>query len=439
MNNYNSRKKIAPMVFSSVTALYLCTGFPVRAEEFIDGTSYEYTNEASLSFWTDCTTIRNGDSFRASANINIPSSDYTNVIWNKIKQSSLFKDLPQHYVTLKGLNTLSGQLVYTIQLDQPIDTGGISLDKVLSYRLPYGISFSNSKWSQNSENIANGITITFDINWGNILKQTGTDCYLEIFKDSFSELSDLDIRIIVDELCLINKGLELNTQFTVTGKVEKCSIVSNSPLSLEYTKRTENTNGAMEEKKVTDYIQMNEPVNIDLPTASTTIRIGKKTVYSNSNLPSQNKPTIPSQNSGSTNVTSILRLYNPNTGEHLFTSSPAERVELVSNGWKNEYCEWNTPATSDHPIYRVYNPNNGDHHYTTNVAEKDMLVQVGWNYEGIQFYSSTKEEGIPIYRLYNPNATGVGSHHYTSNKEESDVLQDYGWNYEGIAWYGILK
>lgn len=68
-----------------------------------------------------------------------------------------------------------------------------------------------------------------------------------------------------------------------------------------------------------------------------------------------------------------------------------------------------------------------------------MLVQLGWRYEGVHFYSAAKDEGIPVYRVYNPNATGVGSRHYTSSKSECDALASYGWDFEGIAWYGIEK
>ena len=90
--------------------------------------------------------------------------------------------------------------------------------------------------------------------------------------------------------------------------------------------------------------------------------------------------------------------------------------------------------TSDTPVYRLYNPNAGDHHYTTSAAEKDNLVKVGWRYEGIGWYS-TGNEGQPLYRLYNPNAK-AGSHHYTTNAAERDNLKKLGWRDEGIAWYG---
>lgn len=137
-----------------------------------------------------------------------------------------------------------------------------------------------------------------------------------------------------------------------------------------------------------------------------------------------------------TKCATMYRLYNPNSGEHFYTSNVSEKDYLDSIGWNYEGIAWNAPVSSDKPVYRLYNPNAGDHHYTTNAAEKDHLVSVGWNYEGIGWYSSG-EDAQPLYRLYNPNATGAGSHHYTTSAGERDHLKSIGWNDEGIAWYGV--
>ena len=129
------------------------------------------------------------------------------------------------------------------------------------------------------------------------------------------------------------------------------------------------------------------------------------------------------------------RLYNPNSGEHFYTSSQSEISTLVTAGWKNEGVAWKAPETSKTPVYRLYNPNAGDHHYTTSKPEKDSLENAGWKYEGIGWYSDDSK-GVPLHRLYNPNAT-TGSHHYTTSASEKDNLVKAGWKYEGIAWYGM--
>ncbi|MBQ9278361.1 MAG: hypothetical protein IJ224_06975 [Lachnospiraceae bacterium] len=135
-----------------------------------------------------------------------------------------------------------------------------------------------------------------------------------------------------------------------------------------------------------------------------------------------------------TTYVSMYRLYNPNSGEHFYTSNASERDNIVKAGWRYEGIAWNAPKTSDTPVYRLYNPNAGDHHYTTSEKEKDNLVKVGWKYEGIGWYSTAKD-GKPLYRLYNPNAK-AGSHHYTTSAAERDNLKKLGWRDEGIAWYG---
>lgn len=131
----------------------------------------------------------------------------------------------------------------------------------------------------------------------------------------------------------------------------------------------------------------------------------------------------------------MYRMYNPNSGEHLYTAAASERRTLIKVGWRYEGCAWYAPITSDTPVYRLYNPYSGDHHYTANVDEKDFLASIGWNYEGIGWY--TTDSGEAVYRLFNPNATGVGSHHYTTNALERDYLSSIGWNYEGVGWYGV--
>lgn len=131
----------------------------------------------------------------------------------------------------------------------------------------------------------------------------------------------------------------------------------------------------------------------------------------------------------------MYRMYNANSGEHFYTADVGEANCLLSIGWNYESYAWRAPISSDKPVYRLFNPVSGEHHYTTDVGEKDYLTLIGWNYEGIGWYSASY--GQPLYRLYNPNATGAGSHHYTAKATERDWLVSSGWNYEGIGWYGL--
>lgn len=127
----------------------------------------------------------------------------------------------------------------------------------------------------------------------------------------------------------------------------------------------------------------------------------------------------------------LYRAYNPNTGEHLYTTNGNEIPSVVSAGWKNEGNAWEVPSKGT-PIYRMFNPNNGgDHHYTPNQAEVNMLKAAGWRYEGVAWQSGGS---IPVHRLYNPNAK-TGTHHFTIDANEKDALVRAGWKYEGVTMY----
>ena len=134
----------------------------------------------------------------------------------------------------------------------------------------------------------------------------------------------------------------------------------------------------------------------------------------------------------------IYRLYNKWSGEHLFTASFEEYCNLDSIGWDGEWIAWYAPEKSASPVYRLYNPYSGDHHYTREEREYDHLGSIGWRQEGVAFYSSEEEDGVPVYRLYNPWLT-AGTHLFTTDEEEYDSLGGIGWKKEDVAWYGLNR
>lgn len=155
------------------------------------------------------------------------------------------------------------------------------------------------------------------------------------------------------------------------------------------------------------------------------------------NIPEEiGKGTVGKQDTN-TKSQSIYRLYNPNSGEHFYTTNVNEKNHLVQVGWKDEGIGWIAPEISMQPVYRLYNPNAGDHHYTTNIKERDHLLTVGWKYEQISFYSD-EYKTVPLYRQYNPNAIS-GAHNYTTDQYENDKLVSLGWKAEDIAWYALEK
>lgn len=119
----------------------------------------------------------------------------------------------------------------------------------------------------------------------------------------------------------------------------------------------------------------------------------------------------------------MYRVYNPNSGEHFYTSDVEERNNLVWSGWTAEGIGWYAPSTSNTPVYRLYSGT--DHHYTMDASERDNLIKAGWKYEGIGWYSDDNKT-VPLYRQYNPyvdpnaKTNNSGSHNYTTDKSEND-------------------
>ena len=87
-------------------------------------------------------------------------------------------------------------------------------------------------------------------------------------------------------------------------------------------------------------------------------------------------------------------------------------------------------------MYRIYNPNSGEHFYTSDKVEKEHLVSLGWKYEGIGWFSADPNDSnsVPLLREYNPNAFS-NNHNYTTNSKEHSWLVSLGWKDEGKAWY----
>lgn len=136
----------------------------------------------------------------------------------------------------------------------------------------------------------------------------------------------------------------------------------------------------------------------------------------------------------------VYRAYNPNNGDHLYTTDAAEFRNVVGLGWHDEGVAWEalkTQSTGAYPVYRVYNPNSGEHFYTAEKTEYDNLEKAGWKQEGIAFFSAAKDGGMSVYRAFNPNAKGPGSHIFTTDKAEYQNVIKAGWRAEGTAFYGF--
>ena len=120
---------------------------------------------------------------------------------------------------------------------------------------------------------------------------------------------------------------------------------------------------------------------------------------------------------------SVYRLYNPNNGDHLYTTNYFEATGVYMSGWDYEGIAWVAPLAGE-PVYRVLNPTDGTHAFAT-AEERDGLAKLGWTAEGVAFYSGGNK---PIYRMYNPNS---GAHILTADINEHNGLTKLGWTCEG--------
>lgn len=132
----------------------------------------------------------------------------------------------------------------------------------------------------------------------------------------------------------------------------------------------------------------------------------------------------------------LFRIYNPYTGEHLFTTKKDEAIVCIKAGWHAEGVAGIVSMQEGVAVYRLYNPYTGDHHYTTSVKEVETCVSNGWRNEGVAFRSTSSSAGKAMISMYNPYASSF-YHHYTSDVQEIATMEKAGWINEGAKWYVV--
>jgi hypothetical protein len=134
------------------------------------------------------------------------------------------------------------------------------------------------------------------------------------------------------------------------------------------------------------------------------------------------------------NQCTTLRIFNPWSGEHLYSADQNEVKTRTREGWQFENIAWTTPLNGN-KINRVYNSRSGEHLFTPYDSEVTKLCGDGWYHEGTAFYGAGSPTAHPIYRVFNP---GSGEHVYTIDKNEVNVLSGQrGWRNEGVQWYAL--
>ena len=135
------------------------------------------------------------------------------------------------------------------------------------------------------------------------------------------------------------------------------------------------------------------------------------------------------------NKSLVYRFNIPQNKTHLWTTDINERDILITRGYQYEGVAWQSSTlTSERPVYRLYAPSIQRHLYTTDTNERSVLLaSTRWQDEGVAYYVSQSQTTSPVYRLYAPS---IAVHHLTTDANEYSALKSSGlWRDEGIAWY----
>jgi len=138
----------------------------------------------------------------------------------------------------------------------------------------------------------------------------------------------------------------------------------------------------------------------------------------------------------------VYRLYSSSKDRHIWTPNVAEVNSLLNQGYVSEgiafmsvskYRRETAPPAGQQLVYRFGDMPGNSHFWTTSLAERDEMIRVGYHYEGVAWNASTSTTTVPIYRLY---SAPMKKHLYTKDLNEKNVLSATStWAYEGIAYY----
>jgi len=139
----------------------------------------------------------------------------------------------------------------------------------------------------------------------------------------------------------------------------------------------------------------------------------------------------------------IARFYNPLTGEHFLTASPAERDMITATmpvfQFEGEaFSGLNAQVPGAKEVWRFYDTASGNHFFTASDAERDdVLAHLRtFHLEGVGFHAAqTGGVGLTeVYRFYN---TVTGDHLFTTSTAERQAVLQHHPDYvqEGIAFY----
>jgi ELWxxDGT repeat protein len=142
--------------------------------------------------------------------------------------------------------------------------------------------------------------------------------------------------------------------------------------------------------------------------------------------------------------TPMYRLYNAHTLEHLYTTDANEWAVLGARDWQAEGIAFRVlDATGARggqlttPLFRLYEPGTGQHLWSTDTNEVLTLSsRPEWFYEGITGYL-LPDIGNGTAALYRMRLDAPPLHLWTTDLNEYDVLATLGWTPEGILGHAL--
>jgi hypothetical protein len=153
-------------------------------------------------------------------------------------------------------------------------------------------------------------------------------------------------------------------------------------------------------------------------------------------------PGQPARKSATSRVP-VFRFFNSGTGAHFFTTSVAERDNIIANVPSFSYegvafHTSNAAAFGLSPVHRFLNQQTGVHFYTISETERAHIVAnlPQFQYEGVAYYASTLSGTgyVPLFRFF---YAARGFHFYTvSEAERNQILANLPqYSYEGVGYY----
>lgn len=146
-------------------------------------------------------------------------------------------------------------------------------------------------------------------------------------------------------------------------------------------------------------------------------------------------------------ATAVYRFWSPKFNGHFFTTSVAERNDVITRYpeiWNYEgvkYGAYTSQVSGTVPLYRFWSPVYNGHFFTTDAAERDQVLARYpnvWSYEGVAYYVYPNDANLldanAVDRFWSP----VYSHHfYTASAAEAanvKALYPTIWSYEGQSF-----